>query len=431
MEINNLSKEGIFPIDIFPSEIIEVLIECNNTLNYPLEYLGSSILSAAALAIGNTYHIEFKKGFVQKATIFMVLVGKPGDIKSHPLNFAFKPVRDKDDIAHKEYIKAYSEYENSKKNNDSIADPKPIFKKFELNDFTPESLIKIHSHNKRGVGINVDELAGWIKNFQRYNKSSEAEMYLSIWTGNPISIDRKGDEPIRINDPFVNVIGTMQTKIIDELAKDNRSNNGFIERLLFAIVENPPPLLWNDKEIKQEDVSKYVCMIDRLFSLEYVDYEPNIMHFSKDAKQHLINWQNNKRNDLQNNGLDNELSIQAKLEIYAIRFSLIIQLMFWAVGRKNKGKVELFAVEKAIKLIEYYRLNALKIHQRIFDKNPIDDLHNTHKFFYESLSDKFSTAEALVKGKEIEIPERTVKNLLKKKELFKKINHGVYTKAQY
>ena len=429
MEQNELTKSCVFPIDIFPSEIIEVLIECNKALNYPLDYLGSSILTASSLAIGNTHHIELKKGFVQKATIFMVLVGKPGDIKSHPLNFAFKPIKEKDNISHDEYLKEYSQYEDSKNNKDHVTDPRPIYKKYELNDFTPESLIKIHSHNKRGVVVNVDELAGWIKNFQRYNKSSEAETYLSIWTGNPISIDRKGDEPIRINDPFVNVIGTMQTAIIDELAKDNRSNNGFIERLLFAIIENPPPLLWNENEIDQKYIDKYTYMIDHLFALEYESFKPNIIYFTKEAKECLINWQNRQREMLQNNGLDRELSIQSKLEIYTIRFSLIIQLMFWAVGREDKTNVELFAVEKAVKLTEYYRLNALKIHQRIFDKNPIDDLHNTHKKFYESLSDKFYTSEALVKGNEIGIPERTVKNLLKKKELFEKINHGIYTKV--
>ena len=427
MEKNN--DIPIFPIDVFPAEIIDVLLEYNKCFNFPIEYLGSSIMSAAALAIGNTHHIRVKDQWVEKAVIFMVLVGKKGDVKTHPLRFAFKPIEKKDNLAYEAYLHEYAEYEKEQKSNEAKTSVKPTYKKYELKDFTPESLVNVHKFNKRGVVIRVDELSGWIKNFGRYtNKSSEAENYMSIWSGDPISVDRKGDEPIRINNPFINVIGTMQKDIIKELGDNNRSKNGFIERLLFVVDENMPPMLWNEKKLSKETENKYNYMIERLFDLDFDDFNPNILNFSSEAKKLLIEWQNGVRLNLYKSQDDIGLAIQAKLEVYTIRFSLVLQLMFWAVGRKDKIEVEKFAVEKAIKLTEYFRGNARKIHNKIYNRDPLDDLPENQKQLYFSLEQEFTTNQAITNGLEFGIAERTVKYFIKRKDIFKYVSHGKYEK---
>ncbi len=68
---------------------------------------------------------------------------------------------------------------------------KPAWQKNLLSDYTPEALAEVHSYNKRGIGVCVDELAGWFKNFNKYNKGSEMEFWLSAWSRKPITIDRK------------------------------------------------------------------------------------------------------------------------------------------------------------------------------------------------------------------------------------------------
>ena len=61
-----------------------------------------------------------------------------------------------------------------------------------------EALAEVHKFNKRGIGVYADELAGWFKNFNRYNKGSEMEFWLSQWSSKPINIDRKTGEPVFI-----------------------------------------------------------------------------------------------------------------------------------------------------------------------------------------------------------------------------------------
>ncbi len=417
-----------FPYEIFPIEIQILLEEAEETLNYPIEYLGSSILSACSVAIGNTYHIKLKEGFIAKGNLYIALVGRAGDVKSHPLKFAYEPIE-------KTELASYNNYQNEMKEYNSLSDeakrtnPKPIYKKYILKDFTPESLIKLHSNNKRGQAIVSDELFGWIKNFGRYNSSGEQETYLSLWNGHSISVDRKSEEPIRLDNTYVNIIGTMQTKILPELNKENRGNNGFIERMLFAENENPKPVLWSTNEIEKEVIAKYHILIERLFQLELNDENQNILEYTEEAKKALIKWQNNKRKDL----IDDEIgtSIQAKYEVYAIRFSLIIQLIHWALNGKSIDKIELFAVENSIKLADYFFDVALKINHKINKTNTLGKLTKIQKQLHENLKEVFTTEQARVEAETLSIPERTLYRFIKNTQLFSKEKHGVYKKIKF
>lgn len=416
-----------FPYEIFPIEIQILLEKAEETLNFPIEYLGSSILSASSVAIGNSYQVKLKEGFIVKSNLYLALIGNAGDVKSHPLKFAFNPIEKTEKASYLNYQSELKEY-NRLSPEEKRTKSKPIYKKYILKDFTPESLISIHSNNKNGIAILSDELFGWIKNFGRYNSSGEQETYLSLWNGHSISVDRKNDDPIRLDDTYVNIIGTMQTKILPELNKDNRGNNGFIERLLFSINDNPKPILWSTNEIDNDLIKMYQLYIERLFMLQQNDNDINskILEFDPQAKKALIEWQNFKRIEF----IDDDVatSIQAKYEVYAIRFSLLIQLSHWALTDKTKDKVELFAVENSIKLTEYYFNVALKVHDKINNINPLNRLSKIQKQFYENLNTRFTTKEALTEAKRINLNERTLYRFLKNTRYFLKENHGIYVK---
>lgn len=421
-----LQNNNQFPYEIFPIEIQMIIEEAENTLNFPTNYLGSAILSASSVAIGNSYKVKVKEGFLTKSNLYVIIVGNAGEVKSHPLSFAFAPIEKKEKES---YLNYKTEIENFKSlsEEEKKRTDKPFWKKQILKDFTPESLIKIHSNNFRGVVILVDELYGWIKNFGRYNNSSEQESYLSFWNGSPVSVDRKTDEPIRLDEPFVNIIGTVQTKLLSNLSKDNRGENGFIERFLFALNENPKPVLWTDQEFNKNLLIEYEKLIFRLYSLEADTFKTNIIEFSKDAKLLLFKYQNQCRIKYLNDTL--ATAIFSKYEVYTARFSLIIQLMHWALAGKSNNIIELFAVENAIKLTEFYFNTAIKINDKISNYNPLDELNVLQQQFYSKLRDEFATSEAIEIAEFLEIPERTIYRLLKNKKIFTNIKHGIYKKT--
>ncbi|CAL2085591.1 conserved hypothetical protein [Tenacibaculum dicentrarchi] len=425
MEYQEISD---FPYDIFPDRIVKLIQEANEHLNYPVEYFASAILCAISNAIGNSHILKFKEGFNVKCNLFFALVGNAGDVKTHPLNLAFKPISEKEKRTYKEYISLLKEY-NSFDLDEKKTKEKPLYVKSLLNDFTPESLIKIHATNGKGVTIVADELFGWINSFGRYSKSSgEQETYLSLWSGNAISVDRKGDEPVRLDNSFVNIIGGVQKKLLPDLAKDNRSNNGFIERMLFAINKKPKPIIWSDKDIDKSLMDDYTHLLNKLMDFSCINDQPEEMVLTSKAKEYLIKWQNTKRVEY----FDSEVktSIQAKYEVYALRFAIILQLIYWGSFGRIKNEIDFFIIQCSIRLTEYYFDNAIKVNSLMNKKDPLTKLNEQQQRIYKGLNTKFRTDEIVALAKLEGIPERTIKDFLSKNinTIFSKIERGLYRK---
>jgi len=51
---------------------------------------------------------------------------------------------------------------------------------------------------------------------------------------------------------------------------------------------------------------------------------------------------------------------------------LLLQLLFWASGEADNKQVELFAVEGAIKMVDYFHINALKVYETIGNNSKIE-----------------------------------------------------------
>ena len=102
--------------------------------------------------------------------------------------------------------------------------------------------------------------------------------------------------------------------------------------------------------------------------------------------------------------------------------------MFWACGDGDKTAVGTDAIKGAIQLAEYFRNTALKVHDII--SNPLGQLPENHKLFYEALPEFFTTAEGLEIAKKHLIPKDTYYKFLKrhKGELFKNTSRGTYEK---
>jgi len=222
----NLTGSG-FPISIFPSKIQKIIREVNDCYVFPIDYVGAAMLVAVSVAVGNTHLARMKEGWDESAILYMALIGRPGANKSHPLSFAMRPFVEHDYEQNRIYEKQYLEYqdqlemsrkERAEKGID-VCLREPIRRRFLVSDITPEGLSLIHSQNRRGLCLLSDELSAWVKNFNRYNNGSEEQFWLSVFSAKPTMSDRKSSRSsIFIKRPFISVIGTMQKRILSELA---------------------------------------------------------------------------------------------------------------------------------------------------------------------------------------------------------------------
>ena len=431
-----------FPFEVFPLPIQKIIIATHNDLSFPIDFISASILFAVSVAIGNTYRLKVKNSWIESAVLYLAIVGKAGTNKSHPLSFALKPIQDHDFKTFQQYELQRREFENSlantKKDKESVINDsniRPTWKRFILSDFTQEALTEVHKFNKRGIGVYVDELTGWFQNFNRYNKGSEMQFWLSAFNSKEIKNDRKSSEPICIPLPFISVAGTIQNALLTDLAKDNRSKNGFIDRMLFVIPEDVKKEYWSDSDLDPGISNDWQNIISKLISIE-VQYDdnfnpvPNILQFDTEAKRLLFAWQR-ENTDQSNQSADDEIGgIYSKLETYAIRFALILEMMQYACDSSNCQSVSSTSVNGALKLIEYFKNSAIKVYSIISNSSPRDKLPKDKQLLFDSLPDSFTTEEGLIISKSLIPPvaERTFKDFLNKKELFIRASRGKYTK---
>lgn len=429
-----------FPVEVFPMPIQQIISSTKQCLNFPADFTGASILFAASLSIGNTYRILVNKGWQENSVLFIANVGRPGTNKSHPLSFILQPIFDRQE-------KNYTEYEKKKKEFDKVFkltkderarqgydEPvRPFWEKYTVTDYTPEALNEVHKHNKRGIGVYSDELAGWLKNFNRYHKGAEQEFWLSVWSNKPINIDRKTNEPIYIPYPFISVVGNIQPSILFELAKNSRAQNGFIDRLLFAFPEGLRKVYWSDEELDPTVAENWNLIISNLLVLplslnENLTPNPIILSFDQEASDKIKDWQKHNTN-LCNSAEDESLEgIYSKLEVYAVRFSLILEMLMFACGKSDKQSIGIEAVNGAIKLVEYFRATAAKVNSIISNYNPLDKLPANKQKLYELLPLSFTRDTGLKIAQSMGFAHATYDRFLADNRFFKKVKIGEYEK---
>ncbi len=432
-------RGGDFPLGALPMKIQRIVREANDCYGYPVDYLAGAMLVAVGLGIGNTHFARLKGKWDESAILFMALVGRPGACKSHPLNFAIRPFSELDGAATRAYIKACEEYERQRelpmKERSEPHPVAPVCKRFLISDATPEAMLLIHSQNLRGICMWNDELAGWFKNFNRYNKGSDEEYWLKLFNANPSFSDRKGvKNSVYISRPFVSVVGTIQNGILNELAQGSRSSNGFIDRLLFVIANNQDKQPWSDKEPTFDIEKAWAEIISKFVAMPYTTDEngcvlAEILPFATDAKARLYQWQRENTDDCNRAESDALKGVYNKFDFHAIRFCLILQMARWACGEADKTEIDLVSVENAVSLVNYFKATAKRVQGIISEMS----LTEQQKSILDSLPLEFSTEMGLKVASVNGMDERTFKNFLKagvRNSILRHERHGVYSKIR-
>jgi hypothetical protein len=428
-----------FPYYVFPKRIREIMDQYHSTLGFNYDFMGGAVLYSTSLAFGNTIRIQVKNKWIESATIWICIVGKAGINKSAPIAAWLEPLRCRDKKYFEEYkneIANYNQYlqvnsKKSKKKDDEIENKyrePPKRRQFLLSDFTPEALCEAHSINKYGIGIYSDELLQWLSNIGRYIKSGEEQFYLSSWSGREVNINRRSQPHIFIDNPFINIIGGIQPSKISEAFGKGRQSSGFTHRMLFAFPNKILREDFTDTEIADIYLDTYNEYINNLIA-QTLKYENKIVTYTSAAQHGFKTWRhiNNQRINEQDDG--DITGIYAKLEIYLIRISLILQIMNDSLNNKETFSVDIEAFNGAIELTNYFENTALKVNNLIRRFNdPLNNYSMDKRIVYTALPTDFTTMKGEEISKQLNMPRRTFFEFLDDDYLFIKLKHGHYQK---
>lgn len=426
-------KQTPFPVDFFPTKLRDIILETAANYNFNLDFLSGSVYSACASSIGGSYCVQVRGKWIERPSHYMSIVASPGINKSAPLGWALSPIEKREDELFKVYINMVKEFKKDPNNKDK--QPPPLQKTI-VSDATIEAVIRQLDINEKGILIYVDELSGFLSTFQRYSKGNDEQLYLSAWSGKTIVVDRKTSITLRIKNPVINIVGTIQPNIFEKCFA-SKEDSGFFDRWLIINPTNIYKEIWPTNEIRPEIYDQYSNIINRLLDQQMLlndfgDVESRMIQYSNKGWELIRQWQIINTNEINITDYDYIKAIRAKMEIYIHRFALTNHLIEYGCSNNFYPEREINedSCRKAIMLANYFINNA------IFARSSDKSLKLTEKWrdLYDSLPDDeitFTMSEFLERAKFLDIAETSAKRWLKSSTptLITKIKHGIYAKS--
>ena len=425
----NESNKNVFPIEVIPQPFRDYVNDLKETVNYPIDYTATALLTAVATAAGANIKVLVKSGWIEYGSLFTCVIGNAGANKTHPVNTMFAPIKAIDKERHDQFKYAYeiySSYEKLSKKDKDQADSlfAPTLEKSVLSNFTTEILFKRLSENPRGCSVLSDEIISFLEGMNNYSKSDQIGFYLSVWSNQSTTVDRVGQPiPLFISNPYLSIVGGLQPRALNKAFPIDKLNNGFFQRFLFAYPENVIKQPLNDNVANEQLARKYEEFINKLFDI----CEPRSLTFTAAAKRYFYDWQatNCDRVNEHQNSIKGE--ILSKFDNHFIRLALLVQIM----SDPESKEIEIKAVEASKLLCDYYLNCAFKVLEKIQNKsNYLESLPTDKKHLFNELGESFSKSDATEIGLDLGLSESTIKRFLQDTQLFKKVSHGNYLKTK-
>jgi hypothetical protein len=363
-------------------------------------------LTTLAGAIGVTRRVQVKRGWVECAIIWTLLIGASGRMRKSPALAAItRPIRRRQERElrkHKAAMKVYEaqvikyeaakgDWKRERKSNPGLEPPeppeRPVLKRLIVSDTTVEALTPILQENPRGVTLVRDELAGWLKGFDQYKpggQGGDVPQWLEAHQGGAWLKDRRTDrEVLSVPRAAVCVTGTTQPAIARACLKPEYFQCGLAARLFVA---QPPPRLrvWTNDEVSSATEAEWAHVIDELCKLDF-DTEkakstlrlganeddsenegptPIDLPLTDEAQERFARFVND--HGVRTAAADDDMGAAlAKLEGAAARFALILHLADGACGAEgvsDKGPIGLRHIEAGIEVAEWFANEAERVY---------------------------------------------------------------------
>ena len=437
-------RETRFPLEVFPDTVQKIVYDLVHYENFNLEFIAAIVLSVYAAGIGNSCYVNIKGAWVSCSALYMLLVGRPGLGKTPPLGYLYTPIREFDeqllDKARKDY-EFYHQQQENKGCDDTGLIEKPRLRQTIISDFTQEAMLSIHYDNPRGIVLYVDEVISLFNSVKRYSaKSNLIEDLLSAYSGQPLKVVRKSEAfPLLIPKPCINLIGGIQTDLLDEIFKKEYVANGLLDRFLFVFPKNKKIPKWQlgvDETCRPDIMGRWTTIIRKVMDIncpikdDGITVNPNVLKMADDAKALFYTWFNGIIDEV--NAIDDDNAVESrkmKVCCNAARLALILQVMRWSVGECRMDYIDIESVKGAIRLITYFEDS----YQRVKDQASLLLPQFDNGEWIHSLNEHFTTAEAIAAGMTAGVSRRTVFNTLDRlcqspNPIIMKSGHGIYDK---
>jgi hypothetical protein len=386
--LDDVPEADPFPVDVLPAPLRQLVEETAWAMNCPPDYVGVPVLTMAGAAVGNARHLAITRTHAQPPCLYAAIVGHVGATKSPPLKLLQSPFHQAQQRYLGEWEKQLEEWKKKEKDPEDKG-KRPTPHRCIVSDTTTESLGLILSENPRGVLMAKDELMGLVAGMNQYKagKGHDRQVYLSLWSGDAILIDRKSDRdrdgaPLYVTDPFTAIVGGVQPSVLAGLRGDAgrgpQPDDGFLDRFLFVYPKELPAAEEQWREVSQKALDDWKDVVDRLLGLEMVGrtdpakpFEPVVAcrpYFVRLSSCGRTAWQEfTRQHAAELNAPDFPDYLRgpwSKLRTYGARLALIVHTLRSVCGETAEADADADAesVGRAASLVAYFKSHARKVY---------------------------------------------------------------------
>ena len=316
------------PIDLLPEWLQATIKEHSESFRTPKELWAAAFLSGISTACGKKYKL-ITGNYSNYAQLWIMVVGSSGTGKSEAFRVAFQRIEELDEISYAKYQMDFQDWQEMGSNGTP-----PQWKQNLIKDVTPEALFKALGNSENGLTLYRDELSGWFADFGRYAKSGEIGHYLSIFDNSNFSINRKGDRPQLITKPFLNIYGTIQPGVLqDVLSKNNAETSGFAQRFLYLYPEFP--IRQYSKGIQKVQPTTYNQLINLIYDVSE-QYETELTDEAENVYAEFYNEMEAERAKAD----DFWSAVYSKAQIQVLRLALTVKVSRLLTAQSNYVEAE-------------------------------------------------------------------------------------------
>lgn len=423
-----------FPIGAFPDPLRSIVEEVSRDRQFPLDYLAAAVLWVMSVLIGACAYLRTSIGKTF-GNIYLMLVGLQGANKSAPLSWATEYLHCLDYqslVDYEEEMRAYETALAKDLKDDDDRPRKPVAQRYLVDTTTPEAIIKVLRENPRGIGQCSDELAKAFKDMGRYAKKSDEELYLRLYNGQTMTVDRATRQDVlHVRKPYFCLAGTIQPSTFNKVFTPALVENGLLARFVQVVHYDEDALLWNlEEDLPSDADNRYEAIVSKMISWRKAINPDNPVEYSfnAEAADLIEGWQNAHEIHIATSGRDIDRAIFRKIQMYVLKFALIVQLLQDQLSDTPNDNhiVGFMAATFATLLADYFYQNAKELARSVSRRK----LSDREQKLLEALPQEFTAEEGLEIAKKYNVGKTCFYDFLSKVRgiLIDQPSRGTYSK---
>jgi len=262
--INQVTRQELYkhlPTEGLAPEVAELLEVISSSLQCSKDMVLTAALVVVGTAAGKNIKVCDGK-FSNHLALWYAPVARSGSNKSTPLKLIQLPLREKNKENYLNFKQEMDIWKSVKEN----PDPKPIWQQLIMTNSTTEARLQTLANNDCGLLIASDEIKSFLDNLNKYSKGGDVSELLSLFDGEDLTINRKSEEAVLIETPFMSIMGSIQPSVLaSTFGSDLLMCNGFNQRWLFTYQEDEVIPEYSERTIDTHYLNYWCSLINNYY----------------------------------------------------------------------------------------------------------------------------------------------------------------------